>query len=39
MQLQFEMTPLAGARGTGGFLLFCAAGALGGVVFAWLRPR
>ncbi len=39
MHLQFEMTPLAGARGTGGFLLFCAAGALGGLVFAWLRPR
>ncbi len=39
MHLQFEMTPLAGARGMDGFLLFCAAGALGGVVFAWLRPR
>jgi hypothetical protein len=39
MHLQFEMTPLAGARGTDGFLLFCLAGALGGLVFAWLRPE
>jgi hypothetical protein len=39
MHSQFEMTPLAGARGLDGFLLFCAAGALGGLVFAWLRPE
>ena len=39
MHLQFEMTPLAGARGLDGFLLFCAAGGLGGLVYAWLRPE
>lgn len=39
MRLQFEMTPLAGARGLDGVLLFCGAGALGGLVFAWLKPR
>jgi hypothetical protein len=39
MQLNFQMTPLAGARGLDGFLLFCAAGALGGLVYAWLRPE
>lgn len=39
MHLQFAMTPLAGARGTDGFVLFCAAGAVGGLIFDWLRPR
>lgn len=39
MHLQFQMTPLAGARGTDGFLMFCFAGAFGGLVFDWLRPR
>ncbi|MBU6166543.1 MAG: hypothetical protein KGQ52_10495 [Alphaproteobacteria bacterium] len=39
MHLQYQMTPLAGARGTDGFLLFCGAGALGGLIFDWLRPR
>jgi hypothetical protein len=39
MRLLFEMTPLAGARGLDGLLLFCGAGALGGLVFAWLKPR
>ncbi len=39
MHAQFQMTPLAGARGPDGFILFCAAGAIGGLVFAWLKPR
>ena len=39
MRLSLEITPLAGARGLDGFLLFCAAGALGGLVYAWLRPE
>ena len=39
MRAQFEMTPLAGARGADGFLLFCLAGAIGGFVFGWLKPR
>lgn len=39
MHAQFQTTPLAGARGSDGFILFCAAGALGGFVFAWLKPR
>lgn len=39
MRLQFEMTPVAGARGTWGFLAQCAAGALAGALFARLRPR
>lgn len=39
MRAQFEMTPLAGARGADGFLLFCLAGAIGGSVFGWLKPR
>jgi hypothetical protein len=39
MQAIMQITPLAGARGPDGFLLFCAAGALGGMVFAWLRPQ
>ena len=39
MQASMQITPLAGARGMDGFLLFCAAGALGGMVFAWLRPE
>jgi hypothetical protein len=38
MHAQFNMTPLAGARGTDGFILFCAAGAVGGTIFAWLKP-
>lgn len=39
MQFSMEITPLAGARGLDGFLWFCAAGGLGGLVFAWLRPQ
>jgi len=39
MHLQFQMTPLAGARGSDGFLLFCFAGAIGGLIFDWLRPH
>lgn len=39
MHLQFEMTPLAGARGTWGFLQQSLAGGLGGLVFALLRPK
>jgi hypothetical protein len=39
MQFSMEITPLAGARGLDGFLLFCAAGGLGGLVYAWLRPQ
>lgn len=39
MHAQFQTTPLAGARGLDGFVLFCAAGAVGGFVFAWLKPR
>lgn len=39
MHRQFEMTPIAGARGAAGFLFQCAAGALAGLVFAQLRPR
>lgn len=39
MHAQFSMTPLAGARGPDGFILFCTAGAVGGFVFAWLKPR
>jgi hypothetical protein len=35
----YTTTPIAGARGTIGFLLQCLAGGLGGVVFAVLRPR
>jgi hypothetical protein len=39
MHAQFQMTPLAGARGADGFVLFCLAGAIGGFVFGWLKPR
>ena len=39
MHAQFQMTPLAGARGLDGFVLFCLAGAIGGFVFGWLKPR
>ena len=39
MHAQFQMTPLAGARGLDGFILFCLAGAMGGLVFGWLKPR
>jgi hypothetical protein len=39
MHAQFQTTPLAGARGPDGFILFCAAGAVGGAIFAWLKPR
>ncbi|MFZ4380451.1 MAG: hypothetical protein ACOYO0_00600 [Sandarakinorhabdus sp.] len=39
MHAQFQTTPLAGARGPDGFILFCAAGAMGGAIFAWLKPR
>lgn len=39
MHAQFQMTPLAGARGLDGFVLFCIAGAIGGFVFGWLKPR
>lgn len=39
MHAQFNMTPLAGARGIAGVMLFCGAGAVGGLVFAWLKPR
>lgn len=39
MHAQFSMTPLAGARGLDGFVLFCLAGAIGGFVFGWLKPR
>ena len=38
MHAQFQTTPLAGARGWDGFILFCAAGAIGGGIFAWLKP-
>lgn len=39
MHAQFQMTPLAGARGADGFVLFCLAGAIGGFVFGWLKPH
>ena len=40
MRLAYEMTPLASARSWEGFLALCAAGALGGLVFAYAsRPR
>lgn len=39
MHAQFQTTPLAGARGLDGFVLFCMAGAIGGFVFGWLKPR
>ncbi|WP_164156727.1 hypothetical protein [Sandarakinorhabdus rubra] len=39
MKVAMDITPLAGARGLDGFLLFCLAGALGGLVYAWLRPQ
>ena len=39
MHAQFQTTPLAGARGANGFVLFCLAGAIGGFVFSWLKPR
>ena len=39
MHAQFQTTPLAGARGLDGFVLFCLAGAIGGFVFGWLKPR
>lgn len=32
-------TPIAGARGPEGFALQCLAGALGGVIFAWIVKR
>lgn len=34
MHLGFDITPIASARTTGGLLMLCLAGALGGVVFA-----
>ena len=39
MGLQFEMTPVAGARGALGFAAQCGAGALAGWVFALLLRR
>ena len=39
MHAQFQMTPLAGARGMEGFILFCLAGSIGSFVFGWLKPR
>lgn len=33
------VAPLAGDRGFDGFVLFCSAGALGGLLFEWLKPR
>jgi hypothetical protein len=39
MYWQMNMTPLAGARDLSGFAMFCAAGALGGLVFARTAPR
>lgn len=39
MHANFQITPLAGARGADGFILFCMAGAIGGFVFGWLKPR
>ena len=39
MHAQYQTTPLAGARGMDGFVLFCLAGAIGGFVFGWLKPR
>jgi hypothetical protein len=34
----FKMTPIAGARDTGGWLLMLLAGGVGGALFARLRP-
>jgi peptidoglycan/LPS O-acetylase OafA/YrhL len=41
MKLSYEITPIASARSWAGFLSLCAAGALGGLVFALLlrKPR
>lgn len=39
MHLNFATTPLASARTTAGFLALCAAGALGGWVFARVMRR
>lgn len=39
MRYEMQITPLAGARGAMGYVLFCGAGAIGGLVFAWVRPR
>jgi hypothetical protein len=38
MQAVFKMTPIAGARDTGGWLLMLVAGGVGGWLFARLRP-
>ena len=39
MSAQSQVTPLAGAGGMDGFILFCLAGSIGGFVFGWLKPR
>ncbi|GGI89724.1 hypothetical protein GCM10007973_27600 [Polymorphobacter multimanifer] len=39
MKLQFDMTPIAGARSPLGLGLMIAAGALGGLVFGRLKKR
>jgi hypothetical protein len=35
---RLQISPLAGDRALDGFVLFCSAGALGGFIFAWLKP-
>ncbi len=39
MKYSFDITPIAGARGTFGLPLFALAGALGGWIFAWRIKR
>jgi hypothetical protein len=39
MKLSYHTTPLAGARSEAGFVLICAAGTLGGWVFAALAQK
>ncbi len=39
MKAAMDITPIAGARTTPGLLLMAAAGALGGLIFARLRPK
>jgi hypothetical protein len=36
---RLQVAPLAGDRALDGFVLLCSAGAIGGVLFAWLKPR
>jgi len=39
MQPMLNVTLIAGARNTAGFMAQCGAGALAGIVFSWLKQR